>query len=186
MLGGTDSSKYKGNLVTLPIVQSSDGLARLSVAWTGISITGPQETTRTYTTSNFAYPVVLDTGYTLTVLPVDLFNAFVQYFGAYQADKGVWGVNCNLGSGHINFGFGNAVTIAVPFSEIALPAQSFGGNAGACLFGFQPSLNTDGGVISFGDTFLRSAYVVYNYDTLTISLAQASYDTSCTNCAKSI
>jgi hypothetical protein len=93
-------------------------------------------------------------------------------------------VSCDLGSGFVNFGFGSTtqVIISVPFSEIAVP--NFIDNTGGCVFGFEAAKANN--VISFGDTFLRSAYVLYNYDSYTISLAQSSYGQGCTNCVVTI
>jgi hypothetical protein len=60
------------------------------------------------------------------------------------------------------------VIISVSFLGIAVP--NFLDNTGGCVFGFEAAEANK--VISFGDTFLRSAYVLYNYDSYTIGLAQ--------------
>jgi hypothetical protein len=164
LFGAADSSKYSGSLVSLPIVPSSDNLARLSVDWTYMSITNGSGASTTLTQSSYTYPVVLDTGYTQSVLPVDIYNALATAFGVTNDGS----VTCDMPEGFFTFGFGEgpAVSIEVPFSELAVPDGS-----GTCLFGFAPS---DQSVISFGDTFLRSAYVYYDYDAMTISLAQSA------------
>lgn len=126
----------------------------------------------------------MDTGYTKIVVDDDLFNKLVDYFGAFLDAQGTWKVDCNPGKGYVSFGFGDAdaIIVSVPFSELAI--NNFQDDTGGCIFGFEPA--GDNQVISFGDTFLRSAYVVYNYDEMTISLAQASYEQSCKNCAVAI
>lgn len=182
ILGGIDTSKYSGDLVALPIVASTDGAERLSVNWSSFTIADPQGSTATYTPSPAPYPVVLDTGYTFSVLPNDLFNDLVNYFGVQSTTEGYM-INCDQPNGYIDIGFGNDdFTLSIPFSEIAVP--NFADASGGCFFGFQAAGSNS--VISFGDTVLRSAYVVYNYDARTISLAQASFDQSCANCAGAI
>jgi hypothetical protein len=165
LLGGIDSSKYSGALTTFPIVQSSDGEARLSIEWDSLRITNRYGATTTISNSSFPYPAVLDTGYSFTVLPVDAFNTLANFFGVRTQSDGSYAVNCALGPGFLDFGFGS-LTIKVPFSEVAvpIPGQSY------CSFGFIPQEQS---VISLGDTFLRSAYVYYDYDNMKISLAQA-------------
>jgi hypothetical protein len=126
----------------------------------------------------------MDSGYSLTVLGNDVYDQFAAYFGAVRNSNGVYKVSCDLGSGSVDFGFGSnpQVIISVPFSEIAVP--NFMDDTGGCVFGFEAAETNK--VISFGDTFLRSAYVLYDYDSYTISLAQSSYDQGCTNCAVTI
>jgi hypothetical protein len=70
LLGGGDASKYTGSLVRFPIVQSPDGAARLSVQWDSLRVTGGAGISTTIPTAALPYPAVLDTGYTLAVLPV--------------------------------------------------------------------------------------------------------------------
>ncbi|KIY03182.1 uncharacterized protein Z520_01649 [Fonsecaea multimorphosa CBS 102226] len=174
LFGAVDSSKYSGDLVTLPIIPYTDSAPRLQVEWTYLSATDGSGTTTTLTQSGFSYPVAMDTGYTTSVLPTELFNELATYFNVYTDSEGTYLVpNCQMPSGSFTFGFGTgsgsapAVTIQVPFSELAVPEPS---GSGECLFGFLPQ---DQSVISFGDTFLRSAYLYYDFDGSTISLAQA-------------
>ena len=168
LFGGTDSSKYSGDLVSLPIVPYTDNTARLQVTWTYLSVTDESGTTTQLSASDLSYPVTLDTGYTTTVLPVNMFNYLASLLGASGPDdNGSYYVPCELPSGYLTYGFGDGpeVTINVPFSELAVPLSS-----GECFFGFLPQDNV---VLSFGDTFLRSAYVNYDFDASTIGLAQA-------------
>ncbi|OAP65445.1 hypothetical protein AYL99_01417 [Fonsecaea erecta] len=169
LFGDVDSSKYSGDLVTLPIIPYTDSAPRLQVEWTSLSATDGSGSTEALLQSGFSYPVALDTGYTTSVLPVELFNELATYFNVYTDDAGNYLVPCQMPSGSFTFGFGDgpAVSIQVPYSELAVPEPS---GSGACLFGFLPQ---DQSVISFGDTFLRSAYVYYDFDSSTISLAQA-------------
>ncbi|OAG36152.1 hypothetical protein AYO21_09692 [Fonsecaea monophora] len=172
LFGAVDGSKYAGSLVTLPMIPYTDSAPRLQVEWTYLSATTSDGSTTHLTQSGFSYPVALDTGYTTSVLPVDLFNELATYFSVYTDSNGNYLVPCEMPSGFFSFGFGGegytpAVAIQVPFSELAVPVP---GESGTCLFGFLPQAQS---VISFGDTFMRSAYVYYDFDDSTISLAQA-------------
>ena len=170
IFGGYDSSKWSGDLVTLPIVYYTDDTPRLQVTWTYLSVTDESGTTTTLSASDLSYPVTLDTGYTATVLPVDMFKYLYTLLGASGPDSNSnYFVPCELPEGYLTFGFGEGpeVLINVPFSELAVPV----GND-QCLFGFLPQ---DQVVVSFGDTFLRSAYVNYDFDAGTIGLAQAAW-----------
>lgn len=184
ILGGIDSSKWTGDLVTLPIVPSPHGAPRLSVNWSSISITDAQQETTSYTLEYLPYPVVLDTGYTFSVLGNNIWDVFASYFNVQNTTTpDLFTIDCDQPDGHVNIGFGNDdFILSIPFSEIAVP--NFVNDQGGCFFGFVPAGYND--VISFGDTVLRSAYVFYDYTGKTISLAQASFDRSCTNCATAV
>jgi hypothetical protein len=67
--------------------------------------------------------------------------------------------------GSVNYGF-SGVAISVPFSELALPVSG----ESYYIFGFIPDTTN-----LFGDTFLRSAYVVYDLDHKEIGLAQTGF-----------
>jgi hypothetical protein len=139
------------------------------VEWSYLSVTDGEGTTTQLTADGYTYPVALDTGYTASVLPDDIFNVLASALGVTQDTAGNYIMSCEVPAGSFTFGFGSGpdVYIDVPLTEIAIPRSS-----GDCLFGFQPQGNNV--VISFGDTFLRSAYAFYNFDDLTISLAQAT------------
>lgn len=170
IFGGGDSSRYTGDLVALPIQPYTDSAPRLQVEWTGLSITDSTGKTTALTSSDLSYPVALDTGYTTVVVPTEIFNELYSFFDVSTTAAGDYLVSCDLADGYLTFGFGTspAVNIQVPFYELAVPTTE----AGTCLFGLMPQ---DGNVISFGDPFLRSAYVSYDYDAMTISLAQANW-----------
>jgi hypothetical protein len=78
----------------------------------------------------------------------------------------IYTVDCGIASreGSVDYGF-PGVTISVPFSELALSVTG----ESYCTFGLSPA---SGNI--FGDTFLRSAYVVYDLDKKEIGLAQSN------------
>ena len=136
----------------------------LSVGLTSLSVTD-QSGTNTYTAAGFSETALLDSGTTLTSVPSDVFTSLSQYFNV-QVTNNEYYVDCNIGStqGSVDFGF-PGVTIQVPFSELALSIQG----STSCMFGLVPGGST------LGDTFLRSAYVVYDLGNKRISLAQTVF-----------
>lgn len=76
--------------------------------------------------------------------------------------------------------------IRVPFTELAVPwlddndeYQKLSNGNDACVFGVVPI--TDDSPILFGDTFLRSAYVVYDLDQQQIAIAPTRFNSEDTN-----
>ncbi len=95
-----------------------------------------------------------------------MFNYLYTLLGAPGPDSNnECFIPCELPDGYLTFGFGDGTVILInfPFSELAVPVGS-----DQCLFGFLPQ---DQVVVSFGDTFLRSAYVNSDFDAGTIGLA---------------
>lgn len=192
LFGGYDTEKYSGSLSVLQIQPDSQSgnITSFTVAWTSLSVTDPSSGTTALTGSSFAAPAVLDSGTTLTGIPTDLYNQLKQFSGV--VDDPTYGalVNCNISSytGTLNYGFGGSggPTINVPFYELAVPAVDQSGNpltfqdgSLACTFGLFPVDN--GQSILFGDTFLRSAYVVYDLDNQQIGIAPTVFNTTKSN-----
>lgn len=166
---------------------------RFTVAFTSLSITSPSGSD-TLTAPDFAYPVVLDSGTTLTFVPDDLATAIYNEVGAtYDDQVGAAVCDCALGGvqGTLDFQFAGAQgpTIKVPITEMVSPlylkdgtqAQFNTGNP-ACTFGIGPSssLGADAPIL-FGDTVLRSAYVVYDLANFRIGLAQTKFNSTDSN-----
>jgi hypothetical protein len=171
LFGGYDTSKYSGDLATLPIIPDTDGVYRsFSVEWVSLSITDKTGTS-TYTTAGFKGVTILDSGTSATRIDPKVFNTLYEYFGAVtnKASDGTvsYTVDCGIASweGSVDYGF-PGVTISVPFSEFALPVSG----ESYCGFGFIPDTEN-----LFGDTFLRSAYVVYDLDENEIGLGQTIF-----------
>ncbi|KAH9838911.1 Aspartic peptidase, putative yapsin [Teratosphaeria destructans] len=190
LFGGYDTSKYSGNLTALPIQTDSqtETVDSFSVVWSLLGVTDSSGTTAI---GGSALPVaaVLDSGTTLTVVPKGIFTELAQYFGAsYSRSAGGYFVPCNLGSGSLNYQFGGSSgpVINVEFSELAIPVDGSNGNPltfengeTACEFGLQPAESN--GVYLLGDTFLRSAYVVYDLDANTIYMAPIKFNSTSSN-----
>ena len=86
------------------------------------------------------------------------------------------------------FGSVGGVTISVDVSQFVVPYNAAAElppiNGGrSCTFGIYPigTVANGAGDVLFGDTFLRSAYVVYDLDNNQIGLAQAKFDVADSN-----
>ena len=167
MFGGYDTSY---TITNVPIVADSDGVYRsFGVDWQSLSATDSSGSTATFSSSsNIAPQAILDSGTTMMLVPTDLYNSLASYFNVQQQTVNGYSystVDCGI-QGSLDFGF-DGVTISVSFSEVAVPIDS----TGYCQFGF--SSNSD--IVLLGDTFLRSAYVVYDLDNYQIGLAQTVF-----------
>jgi hypothetical protein len=190
LFGGVDTDKYSGDLIALPVQRDarSNGFTRLSVAFTGLSVMGASGNSQ-LTRDNIAVPVVLDTGATITYLPDDLANDVLQGVGVTTDPTYGNVVRCSIGRQEATFAFAfggqGGPSINVSLSQLVIPIPSRDGSpttfqdgSEACLFGIDAA--GDNPVI-FGDTFMRSAYVVYDLDKNQIALAQARFDVSTSN-----
>ncbi|MCJ1392302.1 hypothetical protein MMC18_005169 [Xylographa bjoerkii] len=192
LFGGYDTDKYSGDLGVLQIQPDaqSGNITSMTVAWTSLSLTDPTSGTTTLTDDSFAEPAVLDSGTSLCRVPTNLYNQLANFSGVI--DDPTYGalVACNLSSytGTLNFGFGGTggPSISVPFNELAVPTVdennnplTFQDGSAACTFGLVPV--DQGGDILFGDTFLRSAYVVYDLDNLQIGIAPTNFNSTTSN-----
>jgi hypothetical protein len=209
IFGGLDSEKYYGSLTQLPIVpgtlvNGSKAYGFPAVMMSGLSMIS----SKTGQATNFAdrylaeYPVVLDSGSTVSLLDPVLGQAMLTAInGVYDYTvTGLLFVDCSLRDdvSTFNFAFGGTatapkVTIKVPISElvydltglyaipagVTLPRLPF---KNPCAFGIM--FNTDSPAQStsiLGDTFLRSAYVVYDLQNNLIGMAQTNFDSNKTN-----
>jgi hypothetical protein len=129
--------------------------------------------------NNIAVGALLDSGSSLMYLPNDITNAIYNAINAnYDRSQGAAFVNCDLASSSatIDFTFSGA-TIQVPWNELVIPIGYSNGQP-ACIVGISPS---NGATAVLGDTFLRSAYVVYDIANNEISLAQTDFNSTTDN-----
>lgn len=170
IFGGVDTAKFSGRLhqfANLPpqTEQGQPGMWRYWIQLDSVGTTKPGAKHGGSTYANSALPVVLDTGSTLSYLPQSIIDSLAQDFGAETLDDGSLSVDCSTAqeSGSVDFTFG-ALTIHVPYSEFV-----WEGAPGQCLVGALPVGET---TPILGDTFLRSAYVLFDQDNANIFLAQ--------------
>lgn len=133
---------------------------------------------------NLALPVVLICGDPATYLPDSNVNPIISGVGATNdADFGLV-VPCALNSSQANFSFGfggsGGLAITVPVGEFVIPIflengsqPTFKDGGTVCEFGLMSSGTGD---IALGDSFLRSAYVVYDLTNKQIGLAQTVFN----------
>jgi hypothetical protein len=192
LFGGYDTAKYTGDLQFLPIEPDivTGNITSFTVNWTALSLTDFQGTNPITAPNNFSALAVLDSGTTFTGLPTEIYNFLAEFLSVVNdATYGAL-VPCNISSYNatLNYGFGgpNGPVIKVPLYELAIPAVAEDGNpltfpdgSAACSFGLFPT--ESGEEILFGDTFLRSAYVLYDLDALQIGIAQTIFNTNNTN-----
>lgn len=168
LFGGVDTAKYEGSLTSVPIINTlaSSGYStaiKIEVTLSDVTFDG---------SSSLSDPiaVLLDSGTTLTYLPSDTVSAIASQVGAtYSSSYGYYLLSCpsdSAASENITFSF-QGVNIQAPLSNFILSADSTGST---CVLGLISSTT-----YILGDSFLRSAYLVYDLDDLTVSLAQAVF-----------
>ncbi|KAM7215799.1 putative aspartic-type endopeptidase opsB [Rhypophila decipiens] len=194
LFGGVDQEKYTGSLQTLPIQSSGSGifaefLITLTSLKLGDTVIKPASSSSSSDSSesndNLALAVLLDTGSSLTYLPDAMVSQIYTLVNAqYDSSAGAAYVPCSLATStpqQLEFTF-SGPTIKVDMNELVLDLVTSSGNrptfqngVPACLFGIAPA---GSGTNVLGDTFLRSAYVVYDMDNNQISLAQTKFNTT--------
>ena len=182
LFGGVDADRYSGTLETLPVQKQAGSYSEFLITLTDIKLGD------TTLASNMALAVLLDSGSSLTYLPDDIVQTIYDAVGAtYDSSEGVAYVPCSLAdttNSSIAYTFSTPV-INVTASELVLDLvtssgkrPTFRNGETACLFGIAPAGSSTN---VLGDTFLRSAYVVYDLANNEISLAQTKFNVSTSN-----
>jgi hypothetical protein len=195
LFGGIDTKKYVGSLTTLPLkpdtLSDFDNITSYSVDLKGFSVDGGIDT------PDLSTSAIFDTGSTLTLLPENVVQPIYDKLDVKTiADIPTPFIDCKYAQDEynkykFNFKF-DGVTITVPLRELVVDSlgelqetlkenyffkDSFKDFGEICLFGI-----VDGGgyVVDdapkyalLGDTFLRSAYVVYDLANQQLAVAPA-------------
>ncbi|PMD22812.1 acid protease [Hyaloscypha hepaticicola] len=211
LFGGIDTEKFTGTLQTLPLIPSTPNgtIVYYGVALTAVSVVS-SDTTQTYNlTSNASdgstvpeIGVVMDSGSVFTYLPTATVQSMYNLLGAVQSPLASYYVfvDCSLltpATGPvttIDFQFTGPTgpIISVPLNEMVFPLSDYAEIADhisalgtlpfedTCMFGL---LGADeaGGASVLGDTFLRSAYLVYDLDSNSIGIAQTVFNSTSSN-----
>ncbi|KAL3478918.1 aspartic peptidase domain-containing protein [Aspergillus californicus] len=187
LFGGVNTAHYTGDLLTLPIIPYNGSYVHLWLTLTDLSVESEaDDITQSYSAhTEFPVVVLLDSGATISYLPADIVAQIYNDLDVYLYEDEQFGyVPCNTYlSGRedytVNFSF-SGLTIAVPLRELVLHDAMYyqGGyldidGEESCIFGIAPSADF---FPILGDSFLRSAYVVFDLDNNEISMAQANYD----------
>ncbi|KAI0018084.1 aspartic peptidase domain-containing protein [Xylariomycetidae sp. FL0641] len=197
LFGGMDTEKFIGELSIIDIQPDSQtgNYTSFTVTLDSLAITASNGTATNFT--QVPLPVVLDSGTTLSYLPSsvaeNIFDAFGAVDDTLSGGTGLVYVDCDYlsNSQDLTFDFRfdaeDGPLIRVPIDEIVLDNVEDYEQLGlrvpqlpfdhVCSFGIQSS----SGVYLLGDTFLRSAYVVYDLTDKNIGLAQANLNSTKTN-----
>ncbi|KAK5077544.1 hypothetical protein LTR70_009665 [Exophiala xenobiotica] len=184
LFGGVNTAKYEGDLTTVPVLGSSDGTTggvyyELAVALSGLQFGGKDMAG----SGNLPIAVVLDSGTSLMYLPEAIVENIYNEVNV-ELSEGTPYAYCEDADSDkkLSFSFSGA-TIEVPMNELYISAGTdergqpvrFQNGKEACIFGVAP---TSGHTPLLGDTFLRSAYVVYDLENNEISLAQTVFNST--------
>ncbi|RDL36107.1 Acid protease [Venustampulla echinocandica] len=201
IFGGLDTHKFSGDLLELPVLPSTypngtEAYFELVVVMTSLSITGQQGNIANLTKAGYKEPVLLDSGTTFSYLSSRLVKSIYNSIDAIDDsnNSGLILVDCtilqNSPSLTFNFGFGTAasgVTIKVPLNELVFPLNSLLNLTksdlprntpwpSTCAFGIYTTGESEPSIL--GDSFMRSAYVVYDLDSNVIALAQTNFNST--------
>ncbi|GAW24347.1 hypothetical protein ANO14919_139310 [Xylariales sp. No.14919] len=181
LFGGVDAAQYSGSLHTLPIQANRGSYSEFLITLTALKLGGQT------IADDQALAVLLDSGSSLTYLPDDMVEDIYEQVNAqYDSSAGAAYVACSLesNSSALEFTF-SSPTISVQMKELVLDLTTASGRRPtftngeeACLFGIAPA---GSGTNVLGDTFLRSAYVVYDIDNNQISLGQTNFNATQSN-----
>lgn len=197
LFGGIDTEKYQGELALLDLLPDPrvGEVLEFNVPLTsihGVSSSG----TDALTSASYPITALLDSGTTLSYLPEDITKQIWHEVGAaYLQESQLAIVPCNIAStkSYFAFGFGGAQgpRINVTMDELVLESAGnlpfpFGDHAGesSCVFGIQAQpADSDGDTGSYllGDTFLRSAYVVYDLVNNQVAIAPTQFNATSSN-----
>lgn len=173
LFGGVNSAKYTGSLQTLPIIpEDEDIYAEFVIALTAVGANGNVGSIA----SNLAYPALLDSGSSLMYLPNDIAQDIYNSVNAqYDSSQGAAIVDCSLANQDqtLDFTF-SSPTIRIPMNELVLVAGEQNGQD-VCILGIGPAGDS---TPVLGDTFIRSAYIVYDLANNEISLAQTNFNST--------
>ncbi|KAF1989122.1 acid protease [Aulographum hederae CBS 113979] len=188
LFGGVDTEKYEGDLVVLPVQEdtASGSLSSFTVVLDNMFFTGGNGEVQ-YNKSNLDMAVILDSGTTLTYMPDDIADEIAGGVGAFNDPQAGMVLPCSVGqsAATLSFGFGNpgGPKIKVELSQFVLPFPqqpdnqpvTFRDGTVACQWGI---LGSGQNPNLFGDTFLRSAYVVYDIDNHQVGIAQTTFNST--------
>ena len=185
LFGGVDTAKYSGQLTTVPVTPDSAGYySRLMVNLTQAYVTTSNTTATTtapVTSADLPMAVLLDTGASYCQLPPSMTQPIFQAFNvAWNGQNAV--CDCRLANSNatIEWVFGPGAVINTPIREFVIPVGQ-----SQCDFAMQQVANVSiaPGLLPaiLGDSFLRSAYVVYDMENNQIAMAQTIFNVSTSN-----
>ncbi|KAJ5578858.1 hypothetical protein N7450_007725 [Penicillium hetheringtonii] len=181
LFGGVNTAKYHGALETIPIQKLGNSYSEFIIALTAVAVSTSSKT-HNYSSSSLPVGVLLDSGSSLTYLPDGIVQDIYQDLGVqYDSSNGIGLVPCSLAERDVNVSYTfSSPTIDVGVNELVINMGDyyFNNRERACIFGIAPAGES---TAVLGDTFLRSAYVVYDLANNEISLANTNFNTTESN-----
>ncbi|KAL7930041.1 putative aspartic endopeptidase [Trichoderma chlorosporum] len=200
LFGGVDTDKFHDGLATLPFqplppsIATTQDLVMYNVQLNGFKASAVD-------TASVNGSAVLDSGSTITLLPDAVAQALWKKYGVINIQGiPIPFVDCAKANSKDTFDFQfTNKTISVPIDEMVInnlasvqddinsdPTLSnlFKGWHGVCTFGISSTTGygiTSDQFILLGDTFLRSAYVVYDLQNKQLGIAQATLNSTTSN-----
>lgn len=184
LFGGVDVAKFHGNLTTLQIEKNHGQFEQFFVNLTDLRFTNATDSSQfAIGKSTLPLPVLLDSGSTLMTLPEDIVNEVFSTLKILKHNDKMPVFDCGLGQENstLDFTFATA-KISVPMSELVLPIYpdqdldviTTDDDIPLCRLGI--TYDTPTGPLILGDTFLRSAFVVYDMTNNEISIAPTNFN----------
>ncbi|KAG5370890.1 putative aspartic-type endopeptidase opsB [Yarrowia sp. E02] len=191
IFGGVDSSKMQGPLTLHPLInfhpENHADAVSFFITLDSVDLVGGAPLNMLNVTS----AALLDSGATLTFLPPSAYATLADRLQLkVDSVTGTTVGNCSLGSAgeYLEYSF-QGTKIRVPVSSLLDPIKRHDGSAVVsssddttpmCRFLVAPNANDRTGTsnIILGDSFLRSAYVVYDLENFQLGLAQAASSAS--------
>lgn len=189
LFGGVDHDKYTGNLETVPIVNIDSDVSntpfQFNIILSSLALVDQKGSESTIVTGNI--PVLLDSGTSLSMLPTEHIELIAYYLDySYNSELELYIGECGVaktGREAIVFDLSGA-KINVNLTEVLFPVTYTDGSTATftngdtiCYLGMYPASDT----YILGDTFLRSAYVVYDLANDEISIANTDYNSTSSN-----
>ncbi|KAJ5302059.1 hypothetical protein PENANT_c008G05256 [Penicillium antarcticum] len=178
LFGGVNTAKFHGTLQTLPIQKVGGQYSEFIIALTGLGLQNSSGH-RAYSSSALPAGVLLDSGSSLTYLPDALAEDIYEDLDVtYESSSGIGYIECSMASKDVNISYTfSSPTITVGLDELIIDVGDiyFRNRQRACVFGIVPA---GGSTSVLGDTFLRSAYVVYDLANNEISLANTNFNST--------
>jgi yapsin 1 len=171
LFGGYDTSKFSGDLVSLPIWNS--GTARNSS--TPFEYTAKLESVLLdgKVVGNTTQALLFDSGASVCYFQAEVLDGLISLFNAaYDTPGGYYICACDVispGEHYLSFKFDGA-TFGIDAYDLLIPFE-LGDVDSTCLVGALGSSSESRSI--FGDSILRSLYVIFDQDALLLQVANA-------------
>lgn len=178
LFGAIDSSKFTGDLISLPIVNALYGSnipnpIQLTVTVNDLKYVSESDSMFAEIGSG-AIAALLDTGTTLSYFPKSIVNSLISLFGLnYSSSLGYYISDCSIGDHAVlRFNF-QGLDLDIPFSNFLINLYNQDDSVSTkCAFGILSSSNER--YMTLGQSFLSSVYMIADLDDMNIALAKGA------------